>query len=109
MALKGFERVFSPLQLLAETQVEEIHRGTLRVLAETGVAFHDRWALEFLEAAGQEEQHRPKAEPVEGLEPERFEAHLPQDPPDQQGEHQDGGCREDQPALPLLRPDHGFA
>ena len=43
--MKGFERNFRPLEILTEGQLEAIHSGTLRVLKETGVTFHDERAL----------------------------------------------------------------
>lgn len=41
--LKGFTRKFKPLEILAEEQLQAIHRGTLDVLETTGVRIeHDR-------------------------------------------------------------------
>ena len=37
MSIEGFKRNFKPLEILTEGQVEAIHRGTLGVLAETGI------------------------------------------------------------------------
>ncbi|NIQ40147.1 MAG: hypothetical protein GTN81_16415 [Proteobacteria bacterium] len=48
MTMKGFQRSFRPLEILSEGQVEAIHKGTLQVLWETGVAFHDKKALQIL-------------------------------------------------------------
>ena len=52
MTIRGFKRRFRPLEILTAEQVEAIHRGTLRVLAETGVAFHDKRALDLLAENG---------------------------------------------------------
>ena len=52
MALTGYARNFRPLQILAEEQLEEIHRSTLRVLWTTGARIEHRGALEILERAG---------------------------------------------------------
>lgn len=52
MSIKGFKRNFKPLEILTEDQVETIHRGTLHVLAETGVEFHDDKALKLFAENG---------------------------------------------------------
>jgi trimethylamine--corrinoid protein Co-methyltransferase len=52
MTMKGFERNFAPLEILQDVQVESIHKGTIQVLAETGVAFHEKRALEILAEHG---------------------------------------------------------
>ena len=36
---KGFTRRFKPLEILTEEQVEQIQRGALNVLWETGIRF----------------------------------------------------------------------
>lgn len=50
--LRGFKRRFKPLEILTDEQVEEIQRGTLDILGETGVRFESDWALNFLEKNG---------------------------------------------------------
>ncbi|MFH1350795.1 MAG: trimethylamine methyltransferase family protein [Pseudomonadota bacterium] len=50
--MKGFKRNFKPLELLTDDKLEAIHRGTLRVLAETGLAFHDERALKLFAENG---------------------------------------------------------
>lgn len=52
MALKGFKRNFANLKMLTEDQCEAIHRGTLRVLAETGLDFNNERALKVFADAG---------------------------------------------------------
>ena len=52
MALKGYTRNFPALKILTEEQMEEIHRGTLRVLWTTGVRMEHKEALETLERNG---------------------------------------------------------
>jgi len=43
MVHQGFKRRFSPLKLLADEQIENIHRSTLRVLEKTGLRIeHER-------------------------------------------------------------------
>lgn len=49
MAIKGFTRNFKPLDILTEEQVEAIHRGTLNVLAKTGVRVEHKRALKLFE------------------------------------------------------------
>lgn len=48
MALKGFQRNFPALKILSPGQEELIHQGTLKVLARTGIVFHDEPALRLL-------------------------------------------------------------
>ena len=50
--LKGFTRRFKAFEILTEEAVEEIHRGTLDVLRETGIRFESDWALDFLRKHG---------------------------------------------------------
>lgn len=52
MASKGFTRNFRPLEILNETQIEDIHRGSLYILEETGCAFLEDGSLELLKKAG---------------------------------------------------------
>ena len=52
MALKGFKRNFTNLKMLTEDQCEAIHRGTLRVLAETGLDINNDRALKLFADAG---------------------------------------------------------
>jgi trimethylamine--corrinoid protein Co-methyltransferase len=52
MAIKAFTRRFKPLDILTEEQVQEIHRGTLEVLWETGIRFEHKRALQILEKNG---------------------------------------------------------
>jgi len=52
MAVSGFKRSFRALEILRDDQIEAVHRATLRVLAETGVAFHDDRALTLFEENG---------------------------------------------------------
>jgi len=52
MTMKGFTRRFEPLKLLAEYQIEEIHRATLGVLQKTGVKFHSKKALKLFKKNG---------------------------------------------------------
>ena len=49
MALRGFTRKFSPLKILADREVEQIHYGTLDVLQETGVKVYHDEALKVFE------------------------------------------------------------
>lgn len=52
MPIKGLKRKFGIQEILTEEEIEAIHRGTLRVLAETGVAvFHEK-ALKLYADAG---------------------------------------------------------
>jgi trimethylamine---corrinoid protein Co-methyltransferase len=50
--MDGFKRGFKPLEILTEDQIEQIHQSTLQVLRKTGVAIHDKKALEMLDEAG---------------------------------------------------------
>jgi trimethylamine--corrinoid protein Co-methyltransferase len=52
MALKGFLRRFPPLTILTDEQVEQIHQGTLDVLAVAGARIHHDEALNVLKKAG---------------------------------------------------------
>lgn len=52
MARKGFKRNFSPLKLLTDGQIDEIHRSTLRVLEETGLRIEHKEALKLLSESG---------------------------------------------------------
>ena len=52
MAMRGFVRNFPPLNILGEEEVENIHRGMLRVLWTTGVRMEHKRALDVLESAG---------------------------------------------------------
>lgn len=52
MAKKGFQRNFSPLKILTEEQVDDIHRSTLRVLEETGLKVEHKRALELFKESG---------------------------------------------------------
>lgn len=50
--LKGFTRSFKPLEILNEDQIEEIHKGILDVLEETGVRFEQKKALQLFNKSG---------------------------------------------------------
>ena len=52
MVHQGFKRRFSPLKLLTEEQIENIHRNTLRVLEETGLRIEHERALKLLKSNG---------------------------------------------------------
>jgi len=52
MARKGFTRNFRPLEILAEADLEAIHRGTLEVLWGTGVRVEHERALNLMERNG---------------------------------------------------------
>ena len=52
MAMRGFTRKFGPLEILAEEEVEAIHRGTLEVLWVTGVRMEHERALKLFESNG---------------------------------------------------------
>jgi len=52
MALRGFMRKFPPLTILTNEQMEQIHHGTLDVLAEAGVKIYHDDALKVLKKAG---------------------------------------------------------
>jgi trimethylamine--corrinoid protein Co-methyltransferase len=52
MAMKGFERAFKPLEILTENHIEDIHKGIIQVLEETGIAFHDKKALDIFAENG---------------------------------------------------------
>lgn len=47
-------------QLLSESEKEQIHRESLRILAEAGVRFHSQKALEMLEANGARVDHETR-------------------------------------------------
>ena len=57
MATKGFTRKFRPLEILAEEEVEAIHRGTLEVLWVTGVRMEHERALKLFEKNGCKVDH----------------------------------------------------
>ena len=50
--LKGFTRIFKPLEILNEEQIEAIHTGTLDVLRRTGIRFESEKALKLFEKNG---------------------------------------------------------
>ena len=50
--LKGFTRIFKPLEILNEEQIEAIHAGTLDVLRRTGIRFESEKALKLFEKNG---------------------------------------------------------
>ena len=52
LAIEGFTRKFPPLKILSDEQIEQIHRGTLNVLQETGVKIYHDEALQVLKKAG---------------------------------------------------------
>jgi trimethylamine--corrinoid protein Co-methyltransferase len=52
MALAGYVRRFPALKVLSDEQIDQIHRGTLRVLWTTGVHMEHRGALDILARAG---------------------------------------------------------
>jgi len=52
MPRKGFTRKFKPLEILTDEQVQQIHRGTLDVLWETGIRIEHEGALKILEKNG---------------------------------------------------------
>jgi trimethylamine--corrinoid protein Co-methyltransferase len=52
MAITGYKRNFKAHDILSEEQAEAVHRATLRVLWETGVAMHDDRALKVMAAGG---------------------------------------------------------
>ncbi len=52
MALRGFLRRFKPFELITEEQVEQIHEGTLDVLAESGVKIYNDEALKVFKKNG---------------------------------------------------------
>jgi trimethylamine--corrinoid protein Co-methyltransferase len=60
MSVDGFKRFFEPLKILTESQVQEIHSGTLRVLERTGLAFHDERALNLFADHGCKVDFRTK-------------------------------------------------
>jgi trimethylamine---corrinoid protein Co-methyltransferase len=47
-----FSRVFGPFNVLTESQVEFIHRYSIRILEEIGLIFRDPRAVEILLRAG---------------------------------------------------------
>ncbi|NUQ36501.1 MAG: trimethylamine methyltransferase family protein [Caldilineales bacterium] len=51
MPRQGF-RNRTPWQMLPEAQIDALHEGALRVLAEPGILFEDAWALAFLAQQG---------------------------------------------------------
>jgi trimethylamine--corrinoid protein Co-methyltransferase len=52
VALKGFVRTFKPLEILADEQIEAIHRAALDVLENTGIKMHHPEALKLFEKNG---------------------------------------------------------
>jgi trimethylamine--corrinoid protein Co-methyltransferase len=50
--IKGFIRRYPPFEILSEEQVEDIHKGTLDILWETGMRFESEKALKFLAKNG---------------------------------------------------------
>ena len=52
MALKGFVRTIKPLEILADEQIEDIHRAVLDVLENTGVKMQHPKALKLFEKNG---------------------------------------------------------
>jgi trimethylamine--corrinoid protein Co-methyltransferase len=52
MALRGFLRGFKPFELITEQQVEQIHEGTLDVLARAGVKIYNDEALKVFKQNG---------------------------------------------------------
>ena len=49
MSLKGFRRIFKPLEILSDEQVEDIKRGVLAVLQNTGMRFESEMALKLFQ------------------------------------------------------------
>ena len=52
MAVKGYTRNFTPLRILSEEQIEQIHTSTLEVLKKTGVRFDSERALKLFKKNG---------------------------------------------------------
>ncbi len=52
MAIKGFKRNFRTLEILTDDQLNAVHAGTLRVMAETGITVDDDDALLLLKDNG---------------------------------------------------------
>ncbi len=52
MALRGFMRRFPPFKILTDGQVEQIHHGTLDVLAKSGAKIYHDEALKVFKKAG---------------------------------------------------------
>ena len=52
MSKNGFTRMFQPLSIIEEEHIEYIHRGTLKVLRETGVTFRNNKALTLFRRNG---------------------------------------------------------
>ena len=52
-----FTRKIKPLEVVTETQCEEIRQGTMEVLEKTGVVFKHKKALEILSRHGCECSH----------------------------------------------------
>lgn len=85
MARKGVIRKIGPLEMLSESQVEQLHEATLGVLWETGVRFENEWALDFLASHGckvDRESHRVRfprelVETCLGLAPRSFVVKAP--------------------------------
>ena len=53
----GFAKYYKSLQVLTEEQIDEIHRGSLEVLENTGVKFENKRALELFEKNGCKVDH----------------------------------------------------
>ncbi len=49
MSLKGFRRRFKPLEILSKEQVEDVKRGVLAVLQNTGMRFESEMALKLFQ------------------------------------------------------------
>ncbi|MBN1835988.1 MAG: trimethylamine methyltransferase family protein [Spirochaetales bacterium] len=49
MSLRGFRRTFKPLEVLTQEQVEDVKRGVLAVLQNTGLRFESKMALELFQ------------------------------------------------------------
>ena len=52
MSLKGFVRNFKPLEILSQEKIEDIHRGVLAVLENTGMRFESEFALKLFKKNG---------------------------------------------------------
>jgi trimethylamine---corrinoid protein Co-methyltransferase len=52
MAMRGFDRRFKPFEILTDEQIEAIHKSVIQVLEETGLAFHDKRALNIFAEHG---------------------------------------------------------
>ena len=52
MSLKGFVRNFKPLEILPEEKIEDIHKGVLAILENTGMRFESEFALKTFKKHG---------------------------------------------------------